>query len=97
MYKNTNLWKDVKMSLVFSDDFWNEYSQRSIKYKAFAWPYIDHTQCNLHYDKLQGKSMSSVGTEKAYTRSIWCSNFLKRRGYEYYLTEQAKFYLNEIF
>lgn len=41
--------------------------------------------------------MSSVGTDKAYTRSIWCSNFLKRRGYEYDLTEQAKFYLNEIF
>ena len=36
-------------------------------------------------------------TDKAYTRSIWRSNFLKRRGYEYFLTEQAKFYLNEIF
>lgn len=41
--------------------------------------------------------MSSVGTDKAYTRSIWRSNFLKRRDYEYFLTEQAKFYLNEIF
>ena len=71
MYKNTNLWKDVKMSWVFSDDFWNEYSQRSIKYKAFAWLYIDHTQCNLHYDKTSRKKyMYSVGTGKAYTRSI---------------------------